>query len=45
MSVQAIEVQETILRREYNNSLSNIVIIGLAYKLKGQWDIAEELEV
>jgi len=40
-----MKVRKKILGREYNDTLSGIAIVGLAYKLKGQWDAAEELEV
>ncbi|PQE30876.1 hypothetical protein CJF32_00011333 [Rutstroemia sp. NJR-2017a WRK4] len=45
MSVQAMKVRKKILGREHKNTLASIVMVGLAYKLRGQWDAAEELEV
>lgn len=38
-----MKVRKKILDREYNNTLDSIVIVGLAYKLRGQWNTAEEL--
>jgi hypothetical protein len=45
MSVQAIKVRKKILGREHNDTLSSMAMVGLAYKLRGQWDAAKELEV
>jgi hypothetical protein len=36
MSVQAMKVWEKILGQEHNNTLSSIVLVGLAYKLRGR---------
>ncbi|KAH8760639.1 P-loop containing nucleoside triphosphate hydrolase protein [Hyaloscypha finlandica] len=45
MSIQAMEVRKKILGWEHNDTLDSIEMVGLAYKLRGQWDAAEELEV
>ncbi|KAF4631476.1 hypothetical protein G7Y89_g6649 [Cudoniella acicularis] len=45
MSVQAMKVRKKILGREHNDTLGSMVMVGLAYKLRGRWDAAEELEV
>jgi hypothetical protein len=43
MLVQVIKVRKKILSREHNDTLSSIVLVGLVYKLREQWDAAEEL--
>ncbi|KFY66621.1 hypothetical protein V496_01972 [Pseudogymnoascus sp. VKM F-4515 (FW-2607)] len=45
MSVQANEVRKRILGREHNDTLNSMTMVGLAYKLRGLWEAAEELEV
>ncbi len=45
MSIQAIKVREKILVQEHNDTLSSMAMVGLAYKLRGRWGAAEELEV
>jgi tetratricopeptide (TPR) repeat protein len=43
MAVRAMNVRKKILGQEHNNTLESIVMVGLVYKLRGQWDAAEEL--
>ena len=43
MSIQAMKVRKRILGREHNDTLSSMLIVGLAYKLRGKYDAAEPL--
>ncbi|KAH7418684.1 hypothetical protein BKA64DRAFT_613936 [Cadophora sp. MPI-SDFR-AT-0126] len=45
MSVRAMQVRKTILGDEDKDTLSGMVMVGLAYTLTGRWDDAEKLEV
>ncbi|KFY92601.1 hypothetical protein V498_04837 [Pseudogymnoascus sp. VKM F-4517 (FW-2822)] len=45
MSIQAMKVRRRILGREHNDTLDSTAMVGLAYNLRGRWDVAEELFV
>ncbi|KAH8651580.1 hypothetical protein BGZ60DRAFT_436624 [Tricladium varicosporioides] len=45
MSVQAMKARKIIFGQEHNDTINSIAMVGLAYKLRGQWDAAEGLEV
>jgi hypothetical protein len=45
MSVQAMKVRKRILGRDHYDTLYSMVMVGLAYMLRGLWDDAEELQM
>jgi hypothetical protein len=45
MLVLAIKVRKRIFGQEHNDMLDSMAMVGLAYKLRGQWDAAKELKV
>lgn len=45
MSLQAAKIRKRILGQEHNDTLDSMVMVGLAYDLRGRWDAAEEIEV
>jgi hypothetical protein len=45
MSIRAMNVRKEILGQEHNDTLASIAMVGLVYKLRGQWDAAEELQM
>jgi hypothetical protein len=45
MSVQAMKARRKFLGRENEDTLLSMARVRLAYKLRGRWDEAEELEV
>ncbi|KAG4430487.1 hypothetical protein IFR05_014030 [Cadophora sp. M221] len=45
LAFTAMQVRKKILGDEHEDTLSGMAMVGLAYKLNGQWDTAEKLEV
>jgi tetratricopeptide (TPR) repeat protein len=43
MSIQALKVRKKILGREHKDTLSSMGMVGLVYKLRGNYDAAEPL--
>ncbi|KAF1974570.1 TPR-like protein [Bimuria novae-zelandiae CBS 107.79] len=45
LAVKAMKVRKKVLGQEHEDTLWSIAMVGLAYKLGGRWNAAEELEV
>jgi tetratricopeptide (TPR) repeat protein len=43
MSIQAIKVQKKILGQKHKDTLASMEMLGLAYELRGKYDLAEPL--
>jgi hypothetical protein len=45
LAIKVMKARKKVLGQEDEDTLSNVAMVGLAYKLRGRWDDAEKLFV